>query len=250
MPSTIWTPRAVASEARPRQLRLWRAVEAQHIASTRRLTDTADEQTLLEQLLENSKPALPAGTDQLHYLLSTPFRYPSPFGSRFRSPIDTGVWYGAKEPRTACAELGYWRWRFLSDSKGLEGLGPSAQTVFQAGLRGSVIDLDTTPFAKQARRWQAPNDYTTTQAFGRIARDAQVDLIRYVSVRDPQRGACGAVLSAGAFHPRKPLAHQNWFLTVSKARVTWQRDDETYDFDMSVWHEDGHSKNKPHKLKL
>ncbi len=233
MPSIIWTPRAVASEAHPRQLSLWRAVEAQHIASTRRLTDTAAEQELLEHLLERSKPPLPVGSEKLGYLLNTPFRYPSPFGSRFRAPIDPGVWYGAEEPRTACAELGYWRWRFLLDSAGLEGLGPSAQTVFQARVRGALVDLTQAPFARHAKRWQDPNDYTATQAFGRVARDADIALIRYTSVRDPQHAACAAVLTTKAFQPKKPTLQKTWFLTVSKTRVTWQREQEVYDFDMS-----------------
>ena len=123
MSSTTWTPRAVASEAARVRLAPWRAVEAQHIASTRRLVDSAAEQEALEAILERAKPPAPA---RLHYLLATPFRYP-PWsrGSRFRSPADPGVLYAAEERRTACAEVGYWRWRFLTDSAGLSGLGPS-----------------------------------------------------------------------------------------------------------------------------
>jgi RES domain len=235
VPSTIWTPRAVASKSVSRTLKLWRAVEAQHVASTRRLTDTADEQILLENLLESSKPPLPPEAAALGYLLATPFRYPSPYGSRFRAPDDPGAWYGAEEPRTACAELGYWRWRFLLDSEGLNGLGPSAQTVFQAGLRGSVVDLTKAPFVRDSKRWMHPGDYGPTQAFGRTVRESKVDIIRYASVRDPQHAACGAALTPVAFHPRKPLAQRTWFLTVSKTRVTWQRDGEVYDFDTGVF---------------
>jgi hypothetical protein len=235
VPSTIWTPRAVASKSAARTFKLWRAVEAQHVASTRRLTDTADEQILLENLLERSKPPLPPEAAALSYLLATPFRYPSPYGSRFRAPDDPGAWYGAEQPRTACAELGYWRWRFLLDSEGLSGLGPSAQTVFQAGLRGSVIDLTKPPFVRESTRWMHPRDYDPTQAFGRTVRAANVDIIRYASVRDPQHAGCAAVLTPVAFHPRKPLAQQTWFLTVSKTRVTWQRDGEVYDFDTGVF---------------
>jgi hypothetical protein len=106
---------------------LWRAVEAQHIASTLRLVENHDQQLVLERILESSKPPLPPGSERLHYLLATPFRYPAPFGSRFRAPTSPGVWYGAEAVRTACAELGYWRWRFLTDSAGLTSLGPSPQ---------------------------------------------------------------------------------------------------------------------------
>ena len=98
---------------------LWRAVEAQHIVSTLRLVDTLDEQRVLEDILESTKPAVPAAAAKLDYLLFTPFRYPSPVASRFRALGDPGVFYGAESVRTACAELGYWRWRFLTDSAGL-----------------------------------------------------------------------------------------------------------------------------------
>jgi hypothetical protein len=76
------------------------------------LVDT-DEQALLERLLDDSKPAAP------HWLLFAPFRHPPlPSGSRFRGPADPGVFYGAELQRTACAELGYWRWRLLMDVPG------------------------------------------------------------------------------------------------------------------------------------
>ena len=79
------------------------------------LVDTLAEQHLLEDLLERAKPPLPDETAGLHYLLATPFRYPpTDRGSRFRRPSDPGVFYGADAVRTACAELGYWRWRFFS----------------------------------------------------------------------------------------------------------------------------------------
>jgi hypothetical protein len=54
--STTWTPRAVASKAVDCRLELWRAVEAQHVASTRRLVDSNAEQEALEDILEQTKP--------------------------------------------------------------------------------------------------------------------------------------------------------------------------------------------------
>jgi len=102
--SNTWTPRAVGSEALRARRRLWRAVEAQHIASTLRLVANVEEQLLLERLLDQSKPPLPPEASDLHYLLSTPFRYSSPIGSRFRARADSGIWYGAEAQRTACAE--------------------------------------------------------------------------------------------------------------------------------------------------
>jgi hypothetical protein len=97
------------------------------VAATMKIVDAAAEQEILESLLEASKPALPDATSGLDYLLATPSRYP-PAGrdSRFRAVCDPGVFYGAATVRTACAELGYWRWRFLQDADDLERIGPGS----------------------------------------------------------------------------------------------------------------------------
>ena len=87
---TTWTPRALASEAHLYAQTLWRVVEAQHTASTMRLTDSLEEQALLEAVLEESKPALPEAVRRLHYLLATPYRYRPHVGSRFRVALEPG----------------------------------------------------------------------------------------------------------------------------------------------------------------
>lgn len=234
MSSNIWTQRAVESEALRARRRLWRAVEAQHIASTLRLVASVDEQLLLERLLEQSKPPLPPEAGGLHYLLATPFRYSSPIGSRFRAAADSGIWYGAEAQRTACAELGYWRWRFLTDSAALDALGPSPQTVFRAGIDALWVDLTQAPFKRAHPQWAHPNDYGPTQDFARVARRANLDAIRYASVRDPKHGAAVAVLRP-CFKPRRLLEQHTWFLTVRREAVFWQREGETFEFDTRAW---------------
>ena len=235
MSFNTWTPRAVESEARRAQRQLWRAVEAQHIASTLRLVAGVEEQAVLESILEANKPPLPAAARGLHYLLATPFRYASPFGSRFRSPADAGIWYGAEAARTACAELGYWRWRFLQDSDGLETLGPSPQTVFRVGFQGRLVDLTEAPFKRAQAGWTHPHDYGATQAFARVARESRVEAIRYQSVRDPLHAAALAVLNPKAFKPKRPLEQQTWFLTVRAEGVVWQREGATFEFPAQSW---------------
>ncbi len=230
MSSTTWTPRALETRASRRRVELWRAVEAQHIASTMALVDSQAEQDVLESILEETKPALPAGTAGLHYLLFTPFRYPSAaHGSRFRSAADPGIFYGADEERTACAELGYWRWRFLMDCDGLTRLERVPHTVFLARIEGLSVDLREKPFSKDARDWGHPASYAATQAFVAVARAAGVEVIRYASVRDPDHGGCGAVLEPAAFAPpKKPLRQQTWFLTVTRSASAWRRDDRQH----------------------
>lgn len=225
MSSTTWTPTAVASEAAAIRFSLWRAVEGQHAVSTMVLVDSLEEQTLLEQLLEGSKPPVPASAHGLHWLLFTPFRYPPPpTGSRFRGPLDPGVFYGADEIETACAELGFWRWRFLMESPSLTALDPKPQTVFKVAVDTLTIDLRAPPFAESRALWIARESYDATQELGRSAREAKIGAIRYEAVRAPNRGGCGAILTPAAFAETQPQDAQTWWLSVSRERVLWQRD--------------------------
>jgi RES domain len=233
--SSIWTLRAVASEARRATRRLWRAVEAQHVASTVRLVANAEEQIVLERILEDSKPPLPPGSAGLHYLLATPFRYAAPIGSRFRAPTDAGVWYGAEKERTACAELGFWRWRFLMHSPALSGLGPAPQTVFRAGIEALMVDLTQPPFKRARAQWRDAHSYAATQAFAHTARAAAIDAVRYESVRDPQHGAAVALFNPKCFKPRRLLEQHTWFLTVRREAAIWQREGESIEFDAAGW---------------
>lgn len=225
MSSSTWTPRAVASDSKACEVRLWRAVEAQHVVATRALVDSLAEQEILESVLEASKPPVPAPCAGFDYLLHTPFRYPpSSRGSRFRSYDDPGVWYGAEAVRTSCAELGYWRWRFVQDSHGLTRLDGVPHTVFQAVARGKCIDLRRDPFARDERMWSDPDDYGACQALARAARTAETRIIHYASVRDPEHGGCGAVLDCRAFSGTGGVRQrQSWFLTVDRQRASWVR---------------------------
>jgi len=223
---TTWTPPALASEARRYGATLTRVVEAQHTASTMRLADSLEEQALLEQLLEQSKPPQPAETRTLHYLLATPFRYRPHQGSRFRSALEPGVWYGAETLRTALAEKSFWRLRFLLDAPGTPDLKAVPHTALRAALRSArTLDLTRPPFAAQRAAWTSPVSYEATQALAASARAADIDLIRYESVRDPEHAACVAVLQPRAFARRRPLAQETWFIAASRERVRCQRDE-------------------------
>lgn len=204
---------------------LWRGVEAQHHVATLRLVDTLAEQAQLEALLEASKPPLPPAADTLHYLVATPFRYRSPHGSRFRAPGEAGVWYGAKELHTACAEVAWWRWRFLMDSAGLrEGELVTEHTLFQAQVRGRAIDLTRTPWSARAAAWTDPRDHAACQALARAARP-HLQWIRYASVRRPG-GLCGAVFDPCSLSLAKPLEQQTWTCKVSAAQALMVHGDD------------------------
>lgn len=206
--------------------RVWRAVEAQHKIATMRLVDNnLADQAVLEKILEESKPPIPEEARGKHWLIFTPFRYPPPApGSRFRAPHDPGVFYAAFERHTACAEIGYWRWRFVQDSEGLTQLEAKPMSLFAADVKtAAAIDLRNPPHSRKRKIWTDPDSYAETQALARKAREEKVEAIVYESVRDPEHGGAVAVLSP------KPLSGpagnpESWFLTVTENRVIWQRE--------------------------
>lgn len=237
MSCTTWTPLAVSSETRPWAASAWRIVEAQHIAATMKIVDDADEQDLLESLLEGSKPPHPQAAGELDYLLSTPFRYdPLRGGSRFRGVTDPGVFYGAQSVRTACAELGYWRWKFLKDAVDLDRLEPVAHTAFRAEIATTVVDLRNPPFNADPSLWTHPANYSATQAFAKVARAVEVGGIVYQSVRDPEPSWCVAVLTPQAFASHKPdRLMQTWWIAVQQDTIVWRREHESFNFSATGW---------------
>jgi len=185
-----------------------------------RLTDSLEEQTLLETVLEESKPPLPATVRSLHYLLATPYRYRPHLGSRFRAPLEPGVWYGAEALRTALAEKSYWRLRFLLDSPATPDLKPVPHTAFQAAVRSrAALDLTRAPLAREHTLWTHPMNYESTQVLAAAAREARIEIIRYESVRDPEHAACAAVLAPGVFGRGQPRALGTWFIAAARNRV-------------------------------
>lgn len=141
----------------PAEMTVWRGVESQAQVATWRLIDSGAEHDALEEMLEGSKPPLPEGCEGLHYLLFTPFRYTSPYQSRFRRPHEAGIWYGAESVETVCAELAYWRHRFILESAGLakdaDGL-LTLHTLFQTRVYGQSMNLTAPPL----ERWARPVD--------------------------------------------------------------------------------------------
>lgn len=209
--ATGWD-RAWLDTARPARRTPWRGVEAQHRVATMRLVDSLEEQEILERLLEASKPPPPEAARGSHYLVFTPFRYTSPHASRFRRANAPGVWYGADDPSTVCAELAWWRWRFLRDSEGLrESCVITEHTLFQAVFAGRELDLTRPPWNALRAHWRDPSDYTACHGLADAVRAARepIDSIRYESARRGG-GLCAAVLRPQALSVAARHAQQTW----------------------------------------
>jgi hypothetical protein len=224
MPSPIWTPAALFSEAKPRRGRCWRIVEAQHRIATLKLVDDLDEQSLLEDLLERSKPSVPPACRHLHWLLFTPFRYGAPYpkGSRFRRQgLTPGVFYASEKVETAVAEIAFHRLLFYADSPATPWPADAAEYTAYAALFRTrrAIDLSAPPFAEDRPVWINPLDYTSTQALADAARSAGIAVIRYESARDPLGGHNFALLTCRTFAAGEPLARQTWRMRLNPSGV-------------------------------
>lgn len=220
MSSPTWTPAALRSEARSFTGGAWRLVEAQHHVSTLKIVDDLDEQRVLEDVLETTKPPIPDECRGLDYLLSTPFRYrPYPKGSRFRKAGGSpGVWYGAEHPDTAVAEMVFYRFLFYAESPQTPFPDNAAEySAIEAGIATSVsIDLTAGKLAADGQSWMHPTDYAPCQALAEVAREIGIEIIRYTSVRDPVRRPNLAVLTCRAFSASAPISRQTWHIRIGR----------------------------------
>jgi REP element-mobilizing transposase RayT len=94
--------------------------------------------------------------DHIHILISIPPKYSVAqvfilfIFSRVDLIVYSGVFYAAETLKTAAAEVGYWRWRFLQDSAGLERLQPSVFTAFAVPISTDCIDVREPPYDADA----------------------------------------------------------------------------------------------------
>ena len=219
MSSAIWTPAALASELNEHQGRAWRFVEAQHKVSTLKLVDDLAEQELLEQIIEETKPAIPSECVGLDYLLATPFRYRAfyPSGSRFRrAGFTPGVFYAAEQEETAAAEIVFYRFLFHAESPDTPWPSDAAEySAFAVELAtDAALDLTRPPLDRNEVLWCHLTDYSACQALADAAREAGAKIIRYRSVRDPARGTNLAVITCSVFASPAPTQRNTWRIRI------------------------------------
>lgn len=222
MSPSIWTRCAERFEPQRLSGPAWRAVESQHVTSTRKLVDSDDEQQVLEGLIDTAKPPWP--TDRrfvgLHYLLATPFRHPPlRYGSRFGTRRERGIFYCAEEQATVLAEKAYYVLLFLEGTEAdIEPL-TRPLTVFQVRVSSKKgADLTQAPFDAHVARISSPTSYRDSQPLGASMREAGVAAFRFVSARDPEGGA-----NIGLFEPifttKQPINAEQWICTATRSRV-------------------------------
>lgn len=219
-------------------LEAYRAVESQHITSTRKLVDSDEEQLLLEELIDTVKPPVPNGPEfrGLHYLLFTPFRHPPlRWGSRFGTRAERGMWYGSGDVETCFAEVAYYRLLFLEGTTADLGIVTIELTTFVANVAATRgIDLTKPPFREHEMHISSKTAYTTSQPLGRAMRAAGVEAFLFRSARTVMNPASPHAnpnhgVNVGLFDPvfasKKPAStkYQTWTCTAGRDKVEVSR---------------------------
>lgn len=195
----------------------WRFVEGEQGDPTEKVAYGYGEAEVLEGVI-----------GPLHSLLSDPFRYPGPASSRFRrvdpdsEALPPGVWYGSECIETAAAEVAFYTALFYSKSSARFSERHEYDVVLVEIATSMAFDLASE--SGDAEQWMRPNDYEPCWELAESLRSIDCELIRYVSVRDPEKRANLAVLSPRAFASGEPIESQTWHIRLGSFGVRFIRE--------------------------
>lgn len=233
---------ACLADAEPGSLSgvLLRLVESQEQVATNQLVSSLDRQAVLEDLLEATKPRLRKGTEHLHYLLATPFRYPPlKHGSRFGTRSEPSLFYGSLKARTVLAEAAYYRlvfWQGMAQPP--VGKLDTQHTLFGAAYRTSQgLRLQDPPFTAYRNVLTRPDDYRASQALGTRMRADGIEAFEFISARDPDGGINVALFNPGALAGKDPLSQEPWLceLTAERVRFYAAHSRDIHDFPVGLF---------------
>ena len=190
---------------------LYRMVESQQqVASTRLTGGDLEAQSILEEMLEHSKPKQRSGTEHLDYLLSTPWRYPPlRYGSRFGVRTSPSMMYGGLSVEATLAEAAYYRFVFYNDMENPPEVLMSQHDLFTAEFSSALsANLLKEEFAKFQGELRSQGSYSMTQQVGEHIRDMGGEIIVYGSARSS--GNCVALIEPTALVSSKATVHSRW----------------------------------------
>jgi len=205
---------------------VFRIVETQEYAATTGLVDDLDEQSLLEQLLDEVKPRYRQGTQTLHYLISTPFRYPPlKYGSRFGDITMPSYFYASEELPTALAECAYYRFVFLNDiTIAYHKAVTSEHMSFNVDVATMALaDLTTIDTPNIARQLICGDQYSFTQRIGKtLVQHHGAKALRFYSARATrEQGINVALTEPSIIISRKPQNNVNWICHTTAAKISF-----------------------------
>lgn len=229
-------------DARPLELAgvVLRLVESQEQVATNQLVRSLERQAVLEDMLEATKPRLRKGTESLHYLLATPFRYPPlKHGSRFGTRSEPSLFYGSLKIKTLLAEAAYYRFLFWHGmTRPPAGKLDTQHTLFGAEYHtASGLRLQNPPFAAHRDALASPSDYRASQALGSRVRAAGIEAFEFQSARDREGGINLALFVPAAFAGNNPVSQEPWLceLTGDRVRFHAAHGRDIHDFPLGLF---------------
>jgi len=206
---------------------LYRLVESQEQIASLGYVDTLDEQALLEQMLESTKPVYKEDLSAYHYLLSTPFRYPPlKWGSRFGGVHEPSIFYGGASVDVTLAESAYYRFMFWNSMAGapIKKQIRTEHCLFSVDYQSQRgVSLQQTPFDNYADEIASPTQYARSQQLGSAMRASGVEVFEYPSARDPQKGLCVGLFTSRAFKHKKPKEMTQWLCETAANEVLFKQ---------------------------
>ena len=222
----------------------FRLVECQETIATTEIVSTLESQALLEEMLDElSKPDYRVGTGHLHYLLSTPFRYPPlQHGSRFGGRFEPSLFYGGTSESVTLCESAFYRFYFFYDmEKGpLHKVLQSQHTIFGFRYQTDLgMKLQHHPFDVFDNNLREPISYTFTQNLGTAMREDGIKGFEYLSARDRENGVNIALYDADSLKCTKPLNEKSCLCQVSKDEVVFSIEREITRFSLEQFYVNG-----------
>ncbi|OQK15724.1 hypothetical protein AU255_16070 [Methyloprofundus sedimenti] len=206
---------------------LYRLVESQEQIATLGYVDTLDEQALLEEMLENTKPVYRENLSAYHYLLSTPFRYPPlKWGSRFGGVHEPSIFYAGASVNVTLAESAYYRFVFWNSMAGtpIKNQIRTEHSLFSVDYQSQQgVSLQQAPFDNYADEIASPTQYIQSQQLGSAMRASGVEAFEYPSARDPQQGICVGLFTARAFRHKNPENMSQWLCETAASEVLFKQ---------------------------
>lgn len=244
---------------------VWRVVESQEDAATLQVVDDLEEQTMLEEMLDKVKPQYRNGTEGMHYLLKTAFRYPPlKWGSRFGTRAMPSYFYASEAKTTALCECAYYRFLFLSHMQApyLDSIR-SEYTVFNVLVASDTcLDLTTADFQRIDAQLTDPSNYGVSQKVGNWVyqqnqnKTNSIDLIRFKSARTPHptevtqqafktkiknHGINVAIANPSAIRSPKPRKQERWLCLTKADTVSFssRESDVSFIYPLSDFSDEG-----------
>ncbi len=234
---TDWSACLAAAAPQSISSLMLRMVESQEQVATNQLVSSLVQQSVLEDLLEASKPSHRGDSAQLHYLLATPFRYlPLRWGSRFGRRHEPSLFYAARETRTVLCEAAYYRFLFWYGMQTPPRRKLDTQhTLFGAHYHTHLgLRLQHAPFSEQRAALMHPADYRDSQALGTLMRDRGIQAFEFVSARDLAGGINVGLFTPLALADKQPTSQVAWLCELSETHVRFREGHSKTLFEFSL----------------